>query len=1433
MIKLLQPISIRQVILGVFGATAIVLPSAVQAQLSGSSYTIDNTATASSSNYADFQSFFDDIAYGFRGDGGPSNGPDVSGNVTVNVKANATFNEQVTVNPSYAMDQSNRVTIKGNNALLTFNATNPYARHTLWMYGASYFTFDSLRIEGTNANYVHTVRLSDYASYNIFKKCTLSAPKYNFSGVIYNTYPDYFSNYYGNEYYAGAVVAFTDDPAYLNANGYYYAQNGRGNRFENNLIIGPPDGSSLIGPSYGIFEQGGASWDDGENEFVGNSIKNFSAVGIYSFGCSGGKYNNNDITRNLKSPVQQMNYDNWIYGIDIRWPSLYAHSDKDIEIIGNNVHDIGDPTRNDGAANFCGINIEALEGCEYCGNLNYGSNIIRVEDNKIINNVAGNDYNSWVYMCGIYNTSASSTFMVNNIVANNTLYNNAPMYWYLYACDFYKYYSTGDMVNNSFIFNRKLSSNVYYYHGSYIYTGGYGMSSNPPLNESSRVENNIFDYDLKGASMGDFYLTLYYISSLRNNDFYVNKVPGYDGTYIYGVGSTYNSVSGSDPNTMNSSLGPESKGNIKGDPIFVDPASNFTPTNSALKSAGYDYNNAVYPSGIVKDLEGTSRNPNKPSIGAIEPYFDCLVSGTFNGGDYSICGGNKIPMTGTLTSLIKFDFPNTKVGYILNNKPAVITTVGTAPALGSIPFDLGLIDFTGAPLNSVLKVFIAHIDDNHANDTLTFNISVGRGAYGGVVTTNPSSMGREPDLDEGRDYWITIPDDIIKLDISAPSEFTNAQYGTGYSVQAKAFTMSGIQLPLSSSVYNHNVVTGGTWSINPPEAFVDSFIIAELHLLNLSTNCDSVVKRKIFVAPFGKPEFKDPKSCMGTVAEFENLSTVQSGYLTYEWDFGNGQTSTNTNGKTTYLTPGTYQVTLKTTTVPLGFVKSKTKTITINEGPIADFTYTSKCFGTPVTLTNTTTSNVGAPSYTWDFGDGQTSNAVNPTVSYSSKGLYIITLTAEKNGCSSKSEQTIAMFEQPTADFFVSADKCANHDVVFTNNASNISGKTGYLWSFGENGEQSTQHNGEYSYTTAGTKNVKLVVQTALGCKDSISKSITIIPGPTGDFSITGECQDRDIVLSSTDAPLSGTTYTWIVDGQTTTGTSSITKKYSEISIHNVKLTTTYTNGCTNSVAKPVEVKPTPKADFVVQGTICSNHEVVLENKTKWSDGAMNFNWELGDGNTSIQQHPVHTYATSGNMNVKLVASITDGCSDEITKTLTVNPSPTRCEFTMNYDGSKGLRAFSFEPTDGVNVGAESGITYSWYFGEGNSMKGTKGAQSFKEDGFYKVTMRAESAAGCFCESTQQLIIDRTGVNEIADGSLFNVYPNPSNGLFKVEIADKATNGLLEVFDILGNKLYSYTATEMNTFNWTIDLSNQSNGLYLIRYSSDNQTATKKVRLIK
>ncbi|MCO6494967.1 MAG: hypothetical protein J5I91_04710, partial [Bacteroidetes bacterium] len=122
-------------------------PSITKASLStGTIYTIDNSIAASATNYTTFQAFFNDLWNGSRGDGGPSNGGGVtgSGDLICNVAAGATFNEQVTVYQASGLSASTRVIIKGNLATLTFNATNSSIRHTIWMNGADYYTFDSL-----------------------------------------------------------------------------------------------------------------------------------------------------------------------------------------------------------------------------------------------------------------------------------------------------------------------------------------------------------------------------------------------------------------------------------------------------------------------------------------------------------------------------------------------------------------------------------------------------------------------------------------------------------------------------------------------------------------------------------------------------------------------------------------------------------------------------------------------------------------------------------------------------------------------------------------------------------------------------------------------------------------------------------------------------------------------------------------------------------------------------------------------------------------------------------------------------------------------------------------------------------------------------------------------------------------------------------------
>lgn len=1413
-------------------------PSQVKAALSsGTAYTIDAGQAASATNYRNFESFFNDIYIGSRTDGGPAQGPGVTGagDIEVNVAPGATFTEQVTVYQHASLSASRRVVIKGNKATLTYNATNSSIRHTIWMNGADYYTFEDLSIIGTNANYAYVVRLSGQANYNIFRNCTIAAPNYNYANITSGSPTSSWSN----STMSSALVAFTSSANNLPSTNSEI--NGRGNLFENNILTGPPDGSSLVGPTYGIFELGSTSSAAGENEYIGNQIKNISACGYRSTYNSGGKFNNNIITRNLTSNFQGVISSTYFYGMHYYRPYLSIFPAKDIEIMGNEVKEIGKILQNN-AYQFYGISIVYANGNGSSSNQGYGgSNVFRVEGNYIHDNAAGSSYTTSAYMYQFYIYYSQAVLMVNNIFANNHAFSNysSPSSRYSYNYSYWMY-NTGEIVNNTFYrkldYNNQLYGSIdylYFYGSTYSYT-----NPSQPYKEQNNLFNNIVFYDITGTTgyNNNYVPNLYYWSSVKNNSFYQNlKQANYNAQIYYAyyvggsLGSPYNLITVKDLNNMN-----KCADNIWADPKFVDPDNgNFIPTNPELKSAGMNYTSTAYPSGITTDINGDSRNPLKPSIGAIEPYFEFSISGDFNGGVYNICGGDKAPLSGSVKSALTFNFPGGKVGYQLSNKPIEYFDLPTISAGGTENFDFGLVDFSGAPKNSVLKVFISHPDDNHANDTLTFNINVERGAYGGVVTMNPSTKGYAPKPEEGRDYWVTIPDDVIKLDISAPTEFTNAEYGVKYSVTGEAHSMSGVLLPASTSTYSHNVVTGGTWSINPPEAYVDSFIEVSLKLHNMLSGCDSIVKRTVFVSAFGKPDFKDPQACMGTQVEFENLSNVHSGYLTYEWDFGNGQTSTNTNGKTVYPTAGTYQVTLKTTTSEWKFVKSVTKTITIAEGPVANFTVDSKCFGAPVTLTNTTTSNVGVPNYTWDFGDGQSSNVANPTVNYAVQGMYDIVLTAEKNGCSTTATQTVSMFAQPVAGFNLSSGSCANAPFEFNNTSTVSQGKIGYLWSLGEDNNKSTQKHANYMYKTAGTKTVKLVVSSALGCSDSITKTVTVVPGPTGDFTVTGECQDGDVLFASIDPNLSGTTYNWTIDGQSASGVSTVTKQFSTIGTRTASLTTSYLNGCANTINKTFEIKPMPKVDFVADNLICANDEIIINNTTDWTDGDIAFDWDLGDGSFSSDQHPYHTYLTPGNVTVKLVASITNGCTDEIVKTLTVSSAPKRCKFDIKYTGDQGIRAYEFVPTDGITTEPESGIIYTWTYGNGQSEQAPIGDYSYSRDGAFVVTMKAESSAGCSCLFSKELIIDRTGVDKVVDEKGFMVYPNPSTGIFKIAVVEPSIEGVIEVYDVIGNLISKYNTAQLEEMNWSIDLSNQSNGIYLIRYTSANQNITKKVKLMK
>lgn len=134
------------------------------AQLSGV-YTIDNGTTTypGGTNFANFTTFAAAI-----------NTAGVSGPVVVNVVANTgPYNQQVAFGQIAGMSANNRVTINGNNNLLTFNATSG-APYTMLLNGTDYLSVNNLRMEGTNTNYAMVCVLTSLANNNSFASCTFS-----------------------------------------------------------------------------------------------------------------------------------------------------------------------------------------------------------------------------------------------------------------------------------------------------------------------------------------------------------------------------------------------------------------------------------------------------------------------------------------------------------------------------------------------------------------------------------------------------------------------------------------------------------------------------------------------------------------------------------------------------------------------------------------------------------------------------------------------------------------------------------------------------------------------------------------------------------------------------------------------------------------------------------------------------------------------------------------------------------------------------------------------------------------------------------------------------------------------------------------------------------------------------------------------------------
>ncbi|MBK8566358.1 MAG: PKD domain-containing protein [Saprospiraceae bacterium] len=167
--------------------------------------------------------------------------------------------------------------------------------------------------------------------------------------------------------------------------------------------------------------------------------------------------------------------------------------------------------------------------------------------------------------------------------------------------------------------------------------------------------------------------------------------------------------------------------------------------------------------------------------------------------------------------------------------------------------------------------------------------------------------------------------------------------------------------------------------------------------------------------------------CSPMLVQFENQSTGGNN-LSYQWEFPGGQPSTASepNPTVAYINAGIYNVKL-TVTNPLGsHAIERLNYLQVDQSPLADFTY--QIDGYTVTFTNAST---GGTQFTWDFGDGNTSQTQNPSYNYAGPGVYDVMLTATSSNCGSAIAYSVFLQPLGTAE-----ENLAGHVSIFPNPTS-------------------------------------------------------------------------------------------------------------------------------------------------------------------------------------------------------------------------------------------------------------------------------------------------------------------------------------------------------------------------------------------------------------
>ncbi len=389
------------------------------------------------------------------------------------------------------------------------------------------------------------------------------------------------------------------------------------------------------------------------------------------------------------------------------------------------------------------------------------------------------------------------------------------------------------------------------------------------------------------------------------------------------------------------------------------------------------------------------------------------------------------------------------------------------------------------------------------------------------------------------------------------------------------------------------------------------------------------------------------------------FSNQSSGDISgYQWDFGNGNTSTQVNPTEIYPAYGTYNVSLVTTGIN-GCASTLIKPVSIYSVPQTNFSLDLPPFSCSASLSQFNDLTPPMPdsnitSWAWSFGDqsGGISSQKNPLYTYSLAGDYPVSLTTTTNfGCSNTSQKTVTIHPSPKADFSF-GPACVNQGTQFTDlSTGDIKSR---LWSIQSN--TYAVKNPVHTFKSAAAYEAMLTVTGNNNCKNQLTKSVLVPVPVVAAFTSQSTCATKPAVFDEVNK--GGTdpaaTWEWYFDNDGPVSGSPATNVFASTGNHSVTMKTIRQSGCVYSVTETIPIAESPRAQFSV--FLDAGAAPFPVDFVNTSTRASSYSWTFGDAahTTSSLFSPSFTYSQLGDYTAELTVENDLKCKDSFSRLIHV-----------------------------------------------------------------------------------------------------------------------------------------------------------------------------------